>query len=318
MRCPRWLWPILKRWYWPAEFCRPEIERAIYTLSQMDADSANKLSPIFITSCGWRSGSTLLQRLLNSSPEVMVFGEAYDNAFLLPHLALTLSVFAATEAIDFDFLPMPCSPEFRALCATLQKGWTANITPPVSYLKCAHLASFEVLFGEVAKAAGRPRWGVKMVRATAVVAKYLRWLYPAAKIIFLYRDPYSAFRSYKECTTDGWYLYYPSHRVTNSLSFAVHWRHCMESFARVRGEVQFFAISYEELTAGRRGISELQDYVEATLDQRVLDEHVDIEKQTKCLPSKLERATIKFITAGTYHIGRASTAGVSARNGFLD
>ena len=43
--------------------------------------------PIFIFAAIWRSGSTLLQRLLCSDPSLILWGEPYTDTDLLPRLA---------------------------------------------------------------------------------------------------------------------------------------------------------------------------------------------------------------------------------------
>ena len=46
---------------------------------------ANK--PVFVLASIWRSGSTLVQRLLSSDPEIIIWGEPYGDAGILPGLA---------------------------------------------------------------------------------------------------------------------------------------------------------------------------------------------------------------------------------------
>ena len=45
------------------------------------------LKPVFALASIWRSGSTLLQRLLCSDPEIILWGEPYGDAGILPGLA---------------------------------------------------------------------------------------------------------------------------------------------------------------------------------------------------------------------------------------
>ena len=44
-------------------------------------------SPIFILSAGWRSGSTLLQRLILSAKEVVIWGEPFDKSGIVKNLS---------------------------------------------------------------------------------------------------------------------------------------------------------------------------------------------------------------------------------------
>lgn len=44
---------------------------------------ADEPAPIFLLSAGWRSGSTLLQRLIMSDARVLIWGEPYDECGLV-------------------------------------------------------------------------------------------------------------------------------------------------------------------------------------------------------------------------------------------
>ena len=55
-----------------------EIERKWPTCAESGEDT--DISPVFILSAGWGAGSTLLQRLIMSSGEVLVWGEPFDQA----------------------------------------------------------------------------------------------------------------------------------------------------------------------------------------------------------------------------------------------
>ena len=46
--------------------------------------SANE--PVFMLTSIWRSGSTLIQRLLCSDPQIYIWGEPYGDAGIVPHL----------------------------------------------------------------------------------------------------------------------------------------------------------------------------------------------------------------------------------------
>ena len=50
--------------------------------------------PVFLLAAGWRSGSTLVQRLLASSGELLMWGEPYDHCGLIRSLAEGVRPFA--------------------------------------------------------------------------------------------------------------------------------------------------------------------------------------------------------------------------------
>lgn len=302
MQCPPWLFKILLRRYSPPLLEGAGVCEGLDELSRQYPDlPAGDESPVFIFSAGWRSGSTLLQRLLNSHPDLLVWGEAYENAQLLHHLA---APFAAFTKVPLDFLFPSDRADFDlsddGFSRALTRSWTATLSPDPADLKRAHLTFLATLFKRYAASRGRSRWGVKMISGTEVLAEYLRWLYPECKMLYLLRSPYSSFRSYVNSTkgcAEPWYLQFPSYPVKGAAPFAVHWRRCVEGFVRSRERLGAFLIRYEDL-ANRSAVGPLQDYLGLSLDASVLDSAVD-------LPSrrgegrgllKRERAIIRLIT----------------------
>jgi len=70
----------------------PTIASAIDLLDERFAlaplPAANR--PVFVLAAGWRSGSTLMQRLVASTGEIFMWGEPYDHAALVMRLAESL------------------------------------------------------------------------------------------------------------------------------------------------------------------------------------------------------------------------------------
>ena len=61
---------------------------ALSTMTTQPRDDAT--SPIFLFSAGWRSGSTLLQRLVMSDKQVLIWGEPYDECGPVQAMAQTM------------------------------------------------------------------------------------------------------------------------------------------------------------------------------------------------------------------------------------
>lgn len=145
-------------------------------------------------SAGWRSGSTLVQRLLCSDPNTLIWGEPFGEAVPVPRLAAMIEAFvkkAPNRAADaYDEVT-------RNATAPLCDLWIPNLNPGFAALRRAHRAFFDTLLMAPARARGYRRWGAKWVRLSAHHARYLKWLYPRAKFVFLVRDPLDAWRSYK-------------------------------------------------------------------------------------------------------------------------
>ena len=57
------------------------------------APESDTAAPIFLLSAGWRSGSTLLQRLIMSDKNVLIWGEPYDECGQIQAMADTLKAF---------------------------------------------------------------------------------------------------------------------------------------------------------------------------------------------------------------------------------
>jgi hypothetical protein len=275
VNCPPWLWKVILNRLWPPEFLRLHDAQGLARITKdFPLLPTSKDAPVFILSAGWRSGSTLLQRCINSNPKVMVWGEAYEDYFLHYHMLAPIMSFTK-DPLNLQFLQKDMAKSPDHLASILTTKWIANLSPSIASLKMAHLAYMTTLFKIPASDIGRPRWGLKMVRGSMVVAAYLKWLYPHAKILYLYRDPYSAFLSYKNNAKSPWYLYYPSHPVNGVIPFAVHWRHCVEGYMASQKELNAFIVRYESLV-DRQICRQLQEYLEFDLDYSILDVKADM------------------------------------------
>src|SRR5688572_31225972 len=56
--------------------------------------AADREAPIFIFAAGWRSGSTLLQRLLISGGDALIWGEPYSPSDIVGRLTESLRIFS--------------------------------------------------------------------------------------------------------------------------------------------------------------------------------------------------------------------------------
>ncbi|HJN72620.1 MAG TPA: sulfotransferase [Myxococcota bacterium] len=190
--------------------------------------------PVFVLAAGWRSGSTLLQRLVCSSGEVLVWGEPYGRAGLIP--ALTRSAMALRD-------DWPTEGHFPADLDRLQDKWIANLYPPPEALRGSIEAMLETLLAEPARARGFKRFGLKEVRLQALDARLLHWIYPDARFLFLVRNPWDAWSS---CKGSEWFLHWPDRIVSTAAQYAVHWRRTVESFLRWPGD-EGILVRYEDM-----------------------------------------------------------------------
>jgi len=210
--------------------------------------SPSTAAPIFVLAAGWRSGSTLLQRMIAASGDAVVWGEPYGHAALIDALAHPIRCVTPAWPHDDWFLAGRAP---RALA----EAWIANLFPSVEDLLRAHLAFFEALFAAPARAAGAGRWGVKETRLTSDHAAYLRWLFPRAHLLMLYRDPYAAYRSYRRW--GSWYLSWPDRPLDSPAVFGAHWRDLVEGYRADHARLGARLLRYEDLVAGRPSVAEL-------------------------------------------------------------
>lgn len=143
-------------------------------------------SPIFIFAASWRTGSTLLQRVLNASGEVFIWGEP---AFLGQARVLYERTRTHFEKVEYN--------RNKAFDKTIGKRIPVVSPRPEQVTKAFRLF-FDELYGKEVMALGLKRWGFKEVRADAVKNMiFLKELYPQAKFLFLVRNPYDTYKSMK-------------------------------------------------------------------------------------------------------------------------
>ena len=243
--------------------------------------------PIFLLSAGWRSGSTLLQRLIMSDSRVLIWGEPYDECGMIQALADSMKAFRSDwppAEYYYDGTPP----------AELSGNWVANLFPSLEDLRKGHRAFFDALFSEPAKRGGAARWGIKEVRLGSEHAFYLRWLYPKAKILFLYRNPLDAYRSYARYGR-SWYDIFPHKPMFTPSAFGTHWRQLMEGYLRDARKLDALLVRYEDLIGNRPPLEEIESHLGIRMDRSVLGAKVGSSERSgeKARLSRLEKWLLK-------------------------
>lgn len=263
----------------------PDVMAGVAQLQKLcPADATNDPeAPIFLLSAGWRSGSTLLQRLIMSDSRVLIWGEPYDECGLIQALAGSMKAFRPgwpPQEYFYDGTP----PD------QLSGEWIANLFPSLEDWRTSQRALFDAMFSDPAKRAGAARWGIKEVRLDAAHCTYLRWLYPKARFVLLYRNPLEAYRSYCRYGR-SWYDTFPDRPVFTPTAFGAHWRALMEGFLRDAKALDALLIRYEDLVSGRTPLDELERYLDIDIDRSVLKAKVGTsERGGKKVPvNALER-----------------------------
>ena len=156
----------------------------------------DSIGPILVLAAGQRCGSTLVQRLLASHPEVMIWGEHAGQLRGLLALAERLRVWAEADGARgrADF------------AVGAHQTFMANLMPPAEAVDAAVLAFITALFVDPALAAGRRRWGFKEVRYGLPEARGLTRIFPGCRVVHVVRDPRDVLRSLDvwERAASGW------------------------------------------------------------------------------------------------------------------
>ncbi|MEU8263459.1 sulfotransferase [Micromonospora sp. NPDC048999] len=141
---------------------------------------------------GQRCGSTLVQRLLSSHPDVLIWGE--HGGQLRPMLSAMsrMKVWADEDGLEAR----------EAFAADGYQSFMANLTPEAKHIDDATRQFMRALFEERAAAHGKPIWGIKEVRYGLAEARAIHNLFPDAVVVSLVRDPRDILRSVADQLSD--------------------------------------------------------------------------------------------------------------------
>jgi len=122
----------------------------------------------------------------------------------------------------------------------------ANSWPTLKYLRKAHLAYWNNLFEEPTKKFGKSKWGIKEVRWGSKHVKYMKWLYPDAKFIYLSRDPLNAYASFYHYPSAA-FLNWPTEPIFTAKDFASMWLKLVNEFTALEQDGTGVLVRYEDL-----------------------------------------------------------------------
>lgn len=290
--------PLIKL-HWQDVKYQPSLESGIQKFQERwsNIKSSNQTKPIFIFSAGWRSGSTLLQRLIMSSKEVMIWGEPYSHNYLIQSLSSPLKGITDKYPRSSWFLNHDQVDDLTQL-------FIANLYPDPQYLLKAHIAFLDNLFALPAQEKGFSRWGFKDVRLSIDSAIYLKWLFPQAKFIFLYRNPYKAYASFAGYY---WYQKWPKQPVYTPKHFGKNWTYLVKSYLDKYQQVEGKLISYEDLCSENFDFEELADYLELSIDQSIIDVKVTgnskMQKKEKYYDARHLKVLQKYVEPLAFNLG---------------
>lgn len=205
--------------------------------------------PIFLFASGWRTGSTLVQRVVSSHKDILIWGE---NHGLIPVLQEARQTVMGLQEYGSKHLENYQKQGGRA--------WMAMMNPPLREFDEGLRRLLETYYREPARELGKSRWGFKEVRHTLSVAEFLCQLYPAARVLLLLRHP-------ADCLASARATRVPPFKqgilaeVGGPRGFLETWTRIASSFARP-GRIPNLTLRYEELVEDPAGmVSRIGDFL---------------------------------------------------------
>jgi len=182
-----------------------------------------------------------------TSGGLLVWGEPYRHAAIIDTMARQFLAFTSTWPPDHCFME-------RFQNQDLTQEWIANLFPGLEHLVASHIAFFERLFDHPAREQRCDRWGLKDIGLNTGHAQYLKWLFPQARFLFLLRNPYETWASYR--SLGPWYWTWPDRLIRTPRQFGCMWKELTDDFLANCHRVDGLLIRYEELSepATRRRI----------------------------------------------------------------
>ena len=158
-------------------------------------EQLNFIPPICIASPTRRSGTTLLQRLLCSSSNSLIYGESCANDF---HMLCNL--FSTKEMLLSQNKDWHNS-QFQSVLNGAVNKWIPDLMPDIDGYLQAYKNMIQSLadhFSNAASKAGRPVWGMKMPEWYPLGLALMQQLIPGTKILYLHRNLEDCVRSAKK------------------------------------------------------------------------------------------------------------------------
>jgi hypothetical protein len=195
------------------------------------------LAPILVTSPIQRSGTTLLQRLLSSSPDTLIFGEtcANDLNLLTSLLMQKRSMYGRKEKWRSD--------QLAGVLRGDVNDWIPDLMPDTeTYLEQFEQAvgGFLQYFAGSAAMHGRENWGVKLPGWNVFQLEQILLLMPGSRVIYLVRDIEDCVRSAK--------LMQLCERIEDTRQFIRIWQYNLQEARKRLVGPQVLWMDYEELT----------------------------------------------------------------------
>jgi hypothetical protein len=260
---------LLEMWDWARckRLTLPSVSELTRSLAMLDASSSrgnapanDPEAPIFILANGWRTGSTLLQRILVTDRRLLLWGEPFGEMTMVSTLTEIVSRLSTLPNLS----QLSAGEDLTSSSETslrMAQSWIATLYPTGADLRLALRALLSAWLGASAAGRGFSRWGFKEVRFGATEATMLHWLYPNAKFVILSRHPFDCYRSLSD---SGWHHVYhrrPDIRVDSAAGFARHWNRLAVSWSELPAGFPFVHLEYEDMVRGKVDFRRLESWL---------------------------------------------------------
>jgi hypothetical protein len=238
---------------------------------QLDIDQlANSFSPIVVTAPTARNGITLIQRLLNSTRQTIIFGENVRLVETLPQVAHEFYVM-------HDKLGDELQQSRQKFLSGVTEYWSSNLWPDIQ--RCT-LVGFEMfyklmhVYQQSAREYGFTSWGIKNPMNNLHMVRTFPLLVKPARFVFIYRNPFDVVASAKA-----------RRFVTNEQGVIDYVKRWAAHLQAVRDDppTHTFLLRYETLMASPEAmLNELQTFTGLSgIDRGVLDRKINTFEGTE-------------------------------------
>jgi len=222
--------------------------------------------PICIASPLRRSGTTLIQRLLCSSPNALIYGESCANDFNL------LANLYSNKEMLFLQNKEARNHQLKEVLNGNVNDWIPDLMPEIDGYIDAYkniVFSLAKYYSDYAQSQGREVWGMKMPEWMPNGLILLQKILPETKIIYLRRDLKDCVKSAKKMD-----MIRDSHEIQQ---FCHTWKQ-FSSFAKLhlKGD-KVLNVSYEDLIGSpEQVISDIEAFTGVSgIDRKVMDVKVN-------------------------------------------
>ncbi|WP_337099021.1 sulfotransferase [Paenibacillus sp. YIM B09110] len=186
---------------------------------------------VILSAATHRSGSTLVQRILNARPQTLIWGE---------HLGILRQFHAIQNKMQTFSRKGISSRQAYFQSGENPNQWMALMTPSPEYVEQATIQSVKTFLDHLYQQnkEGHDIIGFKEVRYGAKELTILKKCYPEAKLLLLVRNPLKAWESYPK----SWGEY------RSTLQFAKQWNNNVNDYLKlVNSDPLAIFVQYEKL-----------------------------------------------------------------------